>query len=223
MQGQSDYTTQTYPSTLVKFLKIEVAMQSYFEESERKGIFIDPPAINDYFFKSVIKIAPEFLCNTEKYRDDLLKILADSTISKKTYTNLHIAYLLYNLPVKNYVIVLEKVCELYENGSIDFFIFDVFIFPNSEISNEVVKNYQNPDLIHFFDTLLTKEPLLEKAKTEEFSVYRKKTDSFIFVKAVESWKKGTMWNGVPDEINTGLKIIDEIQPPILDTLVFDCP
>lgn len=210
LKGQ-DLSNTTFKKTMNLFQTVENKMQTHYNYLGKNRIFEDPLGRITYFFKIVNKNAPELLCRTTYFKDDLLNILLDRTLEKNIYTNLDIIYLLYNIEINDYVDILEQVCEMYEQDMIDYKIFDSFIFQDFNVSNSIAKNYQNEKLKNFFDKLLKNKCLINKCQSS----------NELFKNAIIGLQNGYAWNGKED--SSGLKKINEIQPPILDTLKIVCP
>jgi len=124
--------------------RIENKMQKHYKWLGKTGTFEDPMGRMFYFFQTVSKESPCLLSNTAQYKDELLNLLIDSTALKKNlWTNLDIEYLLYNMAIDDYVDVLIRLYEMYNQGLIDFQTFDSFLFQDLVVSDSVRKNYQN--------------------------------------------------------------------------------
>jgi len=190
------------------FQKVENAMQKHYDYIEKNGIFEDPWGRIATYFKTIQKIAPQLLCNTYQYKDELLSILTDSTFKKNYFTDADVEYLLCNTSIEEYVDILNDVYRMYKQNLIDVQRFDSFLFQNIHVSDSVVKNYLNEKLIDFLNMLLQDEELINlypecgSASIKEF---------------ILRTLNGDMWNGA---VNWGIgqKRLSEIQPPELNTL-----
>jgi len=181
--------------------RIQNKMQKHYDWLKKTGTFEDPLGRIFYFFQTVSKESPCLLSNTVQYKDELLNLLIDSTALKKNHcTNMDIRYLLFNIPIDDYVDVLMRVYEMYKQGLVDYQTFDSFLFQNFSVSNNVAKNYQNEKLNDFFDFLLQDEEIINQR------------DKWTNVTLKES-----IMNFRSDDDTDGLNRIEKIQPPILDS------
>jgi len=194
-------TNKVYES----FQIIENKMQAHYDYIEKNGIFEDPLGRIDYFFKTVKTVAPQLLTDTKLYKDDLLNLLTDKTFHKNHFTNEGIVFVLYNLPIDDYVDVLNFALSLYQNEKINQSIFELFIFQNEIASVSVAKNFKNEKLQVFLDKLLDDLSLIRKIELQNKH----------FRKSILDLKSGLDWEGTSDG---GLKKLTEIQPAVLDTL-----
>ena len=194
-------TNKVYES----FQIIENKMQAHYDYIEKNGIFEDPLGRIDYFFKTVKTVAPQLLTDTKLYKDDLLNLLTNKTFQKKHFTNEGIVFVLYNLPIDDYVDVLDSALSLYQNEKINQSIFELFIFQNEIASVSVAKNFKNEKLQVFLNKLLDDLSLIRKVELQNKH----------FRKSILDLKSGLDWEGTSDG---GLKKLTEIQPAVLDTL-----
>ena len=194
-------TNKVYES----FQIIENKMQAHYDYIEKNGIFEDPLGRIDYFFKTVKTVAPQLLTDTKLYKDDLLNLLTNKTFQKKHFTNEGIVFVLYNLPIDDYVDVLDSALSLYQNEKINQSIFELFIFQNEIASVSVAKNFKNEKLQVFLNKLLDDQSLIRKVELQNKN----------FRKSILDLKSGLDWEGTSDG---GLKKLTEIQPAVLDTL-----
>ena len=194
-------TNKVYES----FQIIENKMQAHYDYIEKNGIFEDPLGRIDYFFKTVKTVAPQLLTDTKLYKNDLLNLLTDKTFRKKHFTNEGIVFVLYNLPIDDYVDVLDSALSLYQNEKINQSIFELFIFQNEIASVSVAKNFKNEKLQVFLNKLLDDLSLIRKVELQNKH----------FRKSILDLKSGLDWEGTSDG---GLKKLTEIQPAVLDTL-----
>ena len=162
----------------------------------------------EYFFKTVKRIAPQFLIDTKSYKDELLAILTDTTFRKNISTDWDVIYLLYNLPVDDYADLLSSVVPLYKNGDIDQYLFELFVFPDICITSSVYKNYGNEKLQAFLNKLLDDNDLILQAELENKN----------FRKRILRLKSGATWWGSDSKDEIGMKRFSEVQIPALDTL-----
>ena len=196
-------TNKVYES----FQIIENKMQAHYDYIEKNGIFEDPLGRIDYFFKTVKTVAPQLLTDTKLYKDDLLNLLTDKTFRKKHFTNEGIVFVLYNLPIDDYVDVLNFALSLYKKGDINQEIFECFIFQDFNVSNSIAKSFKNEKLQAFLNKLLNENNLIIEAESQ----------NKYFRISILNLKSGMAWEG-GEEGGLGYKRIGEIQPPILDTL-----
>ncbi|MEA4887375.1 MAG: hypothetical protein VB063_11920 [Bacteroides graminisolvens] len=194
-------TNKVYES----FQIIENKMQAHYDYIEKKGIFEDPLGRIDFFFKTVKTVAPQLLTDTKLYKDDLLNLLTNKTFQKKHFTNEGIVFVLYNLPIDDYVDVLDSALSLYQNEKINQSIFELFIFQNEIASVSVAKNFKKEKLQVFLNKLLDDQSLIRKVELQNKH----------FRKSILNLKSGLDWEGTS---NGGLKKLTEIQPAVLDTL-----
>ena len=194
-------TNKVYES----FQIIENKMQAHYDYIEKNGIFEDPLGRIDYFFKTVKTVAPQLLTDTKLYKDDLLNLLTDKTFHKNLFTDDDIVFVLYNLPIDDYVDVLNFALSLYQNEKINQSIFELFIFQNEIASVSVAKNFKNEKLQVFLNKLLDDLSLIRKVELQNKH----------FRKSILNLKSGLDWEGTSDG---GLKKLTEIQPAVLDTL-----
>ncbi len=194
-------TNKVYES----FQIIENKMQAHYDYIEKNGIFEDPLGRIDYFFKTVKTVAPQLLTDTKLYKDDLLNLLTDKTFHKNLFTDDDIVFVLYNLPIDDYVDVLDSALSLYQNEKINQSIFELFIFQNEIASVSVAKNFKNEKLQVFLNKLLDDLSLIRKVELQNKH----------FRKSILDLKSGLDWEGTSDG---GLKKLTEIQPAVLDTL-----
>ena len=159
-ENRDPKTNKVYES----FQIIENKMQAHYDYIEKKGIFEDPLGRIDYFFKTVKTVAPQLLTDTKLYKDDLLNLLTNKTFQKKHFTNEGIVFVLYNLPIDDYVDVLDSALSLYQNEKINQSIFELFIFQNEIASVSVAKNYKKEKLQVFLNKLLDDESLIRKVQ-----------------------------------------------------------
>jgi len=192
--------------TAILFQKIENKMQSHYDHLNKNRLFEDPSGRIVYFFKTVKETAPQLFSDIKFFKDELLILLTDSSFQKNEYTDLDIVYLLYNLQINDYVDILEQISKLYKQNDVDYKIFDCFIFQDFNVSNSVAKNYRNEKLQNFLNSILQDEVLMSKSSLQ----------NKLFKQALFDLKTGNSWNGTGDSF--GLKKINEIQPPILETL-----
>ena len=132
-------TNKVYES----FQIIENKMQAHYDYIEKNGIFEDPLGRIDYFFKTVKTVAPQLLTDTKLYKDDLLNLLTDKTFHKNLFTDDNIVFVLYNLPIDDYVDVLNTVLYMYKKGDINQEIFECFIFQDFNVSNSIPKTLKD--------------------------------------------------------------------------------
>ena len=187
------------------FQIIENKMQAHYDYIEKNRIFEDPLGRIDYFFKTVKTVAPQLLTDTKLYKDDLLNLLTNKTFQKKHFTNEGIVFVLYNLPIDDYVDVLNFALSLYQNEKINQSIFELFIFQNEIASVSVAKNFKKEKLQVFLNKLLDDQSLIRKVELQNKN----------FRKSILDLKSGLDWEGTSDG---GLKKLTEIQPAVLDTL-----
>ncbi len=194
-------TNKVYES----FQIIENKMQAHYDYIEKNGIFEDPLGRIDYFFKTVKTVAPQLLTDTKLYKNDLLNLLTDKLFHKNIFTDNNIVFVLYNLPIDDYVDVLNSALSLYQNEKINQSIFELFIFQNEIASVSVAKNFKNEKLQVFLNKLLDDLSLIRKVELQNKH----------FRKSILDLKSGLDWEGTSDG---GLKKLTEIQPAVLDTL-----
>ncbi len=187
------------------FEVIENRMKIHYEYIEKNGIFEDPLGRIDYFFKMVKTVAPQLLTDTKSYKDDILNLLTDKTFQKNRLTNEGIVFVLYNLPIDDYVDILDSVLSLYKNEKITESVFELFVLQNEIASTSVYKNYKNIKLQNFLNKLLNDQSLILKVELQKKH----------FRKNILDLKNGVAWEGTSDG---GLKKLCEIQPPILDEI-----
>lgn len=187
------------------FQKTEKEMQNHYNYLDKKRIFEDPIGRADYFFKTVKRVAPSLLSDTKLYKDEILNLLIDTTYKKNYYSNWDIMYILYNLPLDDYVGMLYTVSALYKQNNIDSDLFIFFIFQDFNVSNAVAKNYQNEKLQVFLNKLLEDKEIVNKAELQDKD----------FRERILNLKNGVLWEGGEDGF--GLKKLDKSQPPILNT------
>ena len=187
------------------FQIIENKMQAHYDYIEKNGIFEDPLGRIDYFFKTVKTVAPQLLTDTKLYKNDLLNLLTDKSFHKNIFTDNNIVFVLYNLPIDDYVDVLDSALSLYQNEKINQSIFELFIFQNEIASVSVAKNFKNEKLQVFLNKLLDDLSLIRKVELQNKH----------FRKSILDLKSGLDWEGTSDG---GLKKLTEIQPAVLDTL-----
>lgn len=196
-------TNKVYES----FQIIENKMQTHYDYIEKNGIFEDPLGRIDYFFKTVKTVAPQLLTDTKLYKDDLLNLLTDKTFHKNLFTDDDIVFVLYNLPIDDYVDILNTVLYMYKKGDINQEIFECFIFQDFNVSNSIAKSFKNEKLQAFLNKLLNENNLIIEAESQ----------NKYFRRSILNLKSGMAWEG-GEEGGLGYKRIGEIQPPILDTL-----
>ena len=199
-------TNKVYES----FQIIENKMQAHYDYIEKNRIFEDLIGHTSHFFKVVKTVAPHFLTDTKLYKDDILSLLTDKSFKKYDLIDYDIPYLLYNLPIDDYVDLLQSVVVLFKNGDIDQELFERFIFPDDFVSISLYKNYQNEKLQLFLNNLLNDEELIAKVKI------LKPYQNNPFSERILYLKNGTMWEG--DSEVFGLKKIYINRDAILDDL-----
>ncbi len=192
------------------FQIIENRMQAHYDYIEKNGIFEDLIGHTSHFFKVVKTVAPHFLTDTKLYKDDILSLLTDKSFKKYDLIDYDIPYLLYNLPIDDYIDLLQSVVVLFKNGDIDQELFERFIFPDDFVSISLYKNYQNEKLQLFLNNLLNDEELIAKVKI------LKPYQNSPFSERILYLKNGTMWEG--DSEVFGLKKIYINRDAILDDL-----
>jgi hypothetical protein len=192
---------------------VQNAMHKHYNYIEKNDIFEDPWGRIATYFKTIQKIAPELLCNTYQYKDELLSILVSTTFEKNYCTDMDVEYLLCNATIEEYIDILDDVYRIYKQGLIDLQRFNSFLFQNFHVSNSVVKNYQNEKLIVFFNMVLQDEELI--------NLYPEGTTASI-KEFIISLLNGTRWDGKAGW-GFGRKWLNENQPPVLDELQIDCP
>ena len=192
------------------FQIIENRMQAHYDYIEKNGIFEDLIGHTSHFFKVVKTVAPHFLTDTKLYKDDILSLLTDKSFKKYDLIDYDIPYLLYNLPIDDYVDLLQSVVVLFKNGDIDQELFERFIFPDDFVSISLYKNYQNEKLQLFLNNLLNDEELIAKVKI------LKPYQNSPFSERILYLKNGTMWEG--DSEVFGLKKVYINRDAILDDL-----
>ena len=188
------------------FQKVQNAMQKHYDWLSKTRTFEDPLGHYAYYFKTIQRIAPELLCNTFQYKDELLSILGDSTFKKNWGTDMNIELLLYNTTIEEYVDILNDVYRMYKQGLIDLRKFDSFLFQDPDVSYLVEKNYQNEKLIGFFEMLLQDEELINLYPTKWRGEPIK--ESIMRLLSRDSWNE-------PEDWMWG-------NPPLLDTLKIKC-
>ena len=192
------------------FQIIENRMQAHYDYIEKNGIFEDLIGHTSHFFKVVKTVAPHFLTDTKLYKDDILSLLTDKSFKKYDLIDYDIPYLLYNLPIDDYIDLLQSVVVLFKNGDIDQELFERFIFPDDFVSISLYKNYQNEKLQLFLNNLLNDEELIAKVKI------LKPYQNNPFSERILYLKNGTMWEG--DSEVFGLKKVYINRDAILDDL-----
>ncbi len=192
------------------FQIIENRMQAHYDYIEKNGIFEDLIGHTSHFFKVVKTVAPHFLTDTKLYKDDILSLLTDKSFKKYDLIDYDIPYLLYNLPIDDYIDLLQSVVVLFKNGDIDQELFERFIFPDDFVSISLYKNYQNEKLQLFLNNLLNDEELIAKVKI------LKPYQNSPFSERILYLKNGTMWEG--DSEVFGLKKVYINRDAILDDL-----
>ena len=194
--------------------RIENAMQKHYDYIEKNGIFEDPWGRVATYFETIQKVAPQLLCNTYQYKDELLSILVDSVFKKNFHTDADVEYLLYNTTIEEYVDILNDVYRMYKQGLIDIQKLDSFLFQYDHASDLVVKNYQNEILIDFLNMLLQDEEIIKPYPIEWGSGLTSIKETILAILS------GDAWNGTARGF--GRKRLSEIQPPELNTLKIDC-
>ncbi len=192
------------------FQIIENKMHAHYDCIEKNGIFEDLIGHTSHFFKVVKTVAPHFLTDTKLYKDDILSLLTDKSFKKYDLIDYDIPYLLYNLPIDDYIDLLQSVVVLFKNGDIDQELFERFIFPDDFVSISLYKNYQNEKLQLFLNNLLNDEELIAKVKI------LKPYQNSPFSERILYLKNGTMWEG--DSEVFGLKKVYINRDAILDDL-----
>ncbi len=192
------------------FQIIENKMQAHYDYIEKNGIFEDLIGHTIHFFEVVKTVAPHFLTDTKLYKDDILSLLTDKSFKRYHSIDYDIPYLLYNLPIDDYIDLLQSVVVLFKNGDIDQELFERFIFPDDFVSISLYKNYQNEKLQLFLNNLLNDEELIAKVKI------LKPYQNSPFSERILYLKNGTMWEG--DSEVFGLKKIYINRDAILDDL-----
>lgn len=96
------------------FQIIENDMQAHYDYLDKNRIFEDPLSRTWYFFNTVKAIAPQLLTDTKLYKTEVFNILTDTSFQKNKFTNYDVIYILYNLPVDDYVDLLSSVTSLYK-------------------------------------------------------------------------------------------------------------
>ncbi len=192
------------------FQIIENKMQAHYDYIEKNGIFEDLIGHTIHFFKVVNTVAPELLTDTKLYKDDILSLLTDKSFKKYHLIDYDIPYLLYNLPIDDYVELLHSVVVLFKNDDIDQDLFERFIFPDDFVSTSLYENYQNEKLQLFLNNLLKDEELIAKVEIQE------PDQDLSFSERIYRLKNGTMWEG--NNENSGLKKRYVNRTTILDGL-----
>lgn len=190
------------------FQIVENDMQAHYDYLDKNKIFEDPLGRIWYFFKTVNTIAPQLLTDTKLYKTEVFNILTDTSFQKNQFTNNDIVYILYNLPVDDYVDLLSSVTSLYKKKKITRNIFESFIFQDFNVSNSIAKNFTNEKLQVFLNNILNDQEIYTNTELQNKR----------FKKNILELKKGTLWEGEEDVL--GLKEMGEIQPPILDSIKF---
>ena len=188
------------------FRVIENKMDAHRDSLDKKGIFDEPIGRASYLFKTVKEVAPQLLTNTKFYKNEMLALLVDTVVKKNEFTNGDIVYILYNLPTDDYVDLLNSVVPLYKNGSINLYIFKLFVFQDLVVSVSLYKNYANEKLQDFLDKVLEDNDLILKAELEDK----------LFRVRILNLKSGELWR--TDEEGPGMEEASKIQPPVLDSL-----
>ncbi len=192
------------------FQIIENKMQAHYDYIEKNGIFEDLIGHTIHFFKVVKTVAPHFLTDTKSYKDDILSLLTDKSFKRYHLIDYDIPYLLYNLPIDDYIDLLQSVVVLFKNGDIDQELFERFIFPDDFVSTSLYENYQNEKLQLFLNNLLKDEELIAKVEIQE------PDQDLSFSERIYRLKKGTMWEG--NNEHSGLKKRYVNRTTILDGL-----
>ena len=203
--AKEEYSDPKTNKVYESFQIIENKMQAHYDYIEKNGIFEDPLGRIDYFFKTVKTVAPQLLTDTKLYKNDLLNLLTDKSFHKNIFTDNNIVFVLYNLPIDDYVDVLDSALSLYQNEKINQSIFELFIFQNEIASVSVAKNFKKEKLQVFLNKLLDDQSLIRKVELQNKH----------FRKSILNLKSGLDWEGTS---NGGLKKLTEIQPAVLDTL-----
>lgn len=190
------------------FQIIENDMEAHYDSLDKNRIFEDPLGRICYFFKTVNTIAPQLLTDTKLYKTEVFNILTDTSFRKNKFTNNDIVYILYNLPIDDYVDLLSSVTSLYKKGKITRNIFESFIIQDFNVSNSIAKNFTNEKLQVFLNKILNDQEIYTNTELQNKR----------FKKNILELKKGTLWEGEEDVL--GLKDMGEIQPPILDSIKF---
>lgn len=183
-------------------------MEAHYKYVDKNGIFEDLLGQAEYFFKTVQKVAPQLLADTKSYENELLTILTDTTFRKNVFTDWDVVFILYNLPIDDYVDLLSSVVPLYKNKAINQEIFELFIFQDICITSSIYRNYENKKLQAFLNKLLDDNDLILQAELENKN----------FRKRILRLKSGATWWGSDSKDEIGMKRFSEVQIPALDTL-----
>ncbi len=197
--AKTEYSVPKADKVSKLFRIVEDKMEAHYKYIEKNRIFEDPIGRAIHFFKVIKTVAPQLLANTKLYKNEILNLLMDEKFKKYDFIDYDIPYLLYNLPIDDYVDLLNSVVILFKNGDINQDIFERFIFPDSFVSNDLYKNYRNKKLQFFLNNLLKDEDLTTRVKTQQ------PYQSVSFSENVLLLKNGTMWEGGRE--NSGLKKI----------------
>jgi len=150
------------------------------------------------------------LTDTKTYKNEILNLLMNATFKKYDFIDYDIPYLLYNLPIDDYVDLLDSVVLLFKNGDINQDVFERFIFPDDFVLITVYKSYKNKKLQVFLDNILKDNDLIVKVK------YQRSYECLSFSESLLLLKNGVMWER--SEKSFGLKKRYINNTPILDTL-----
>ena len=145
----------TNESGKVLFCKAENKAIAYRKDLAKKNIFVDPLVVNSYTYNIFKKTSPELLDNTNLYIDSLLSLFNNKLIPRDYYTDFDILLILYNLCIDDYIVVINKVYELYKKKAIVFNILENVIIQEMNLSNLIIKNYQNNELRKILSNILS--------------------------------------------------------------------
>lgn len=139
-------TTINNSDTLNIFLKGESVLTKEREKISRENILFTPIDEAIILFESFSKHSPELLGKTVLYKDQLLTILKDTTLKKGDEFNNDIIRLLYNVPLIDYIDVIDSVDSYYKQKLIAYSALECSIIQNNHLSLKLHLNCNNTKL-----------------------------------------------------------------------------
>ncbi len=185
----------TTSDTLNIFLKGELALTKEREKIAKENILFTPIDEAIIFFNTFNKYSPELIMHTSLYKDQLLAILKDTTLIKGGEFDNDIIRLLYNVPLLDYLDVIDSVDSFYKHKLVAFSALECAIIQNNHLSlklhincnnfklreklSRIRKDVTNTNLIEAIDDILICNDL---DNVKEMDIYqppffRGKTDS----------------------------------------------
>lgn len=161
--------TMEYQETVDLFLNARKKYKTRLDSAQRRGTLMDPPYTAALFHQSFSEVSPSLFTHTSAHKQNLLRMLADTSIKKDTYFGEDVIKVLYALCMDEYAPVIGELYKLYKQKTIVFRTFEKSIFQYWDLSLDVCKQYENQNLVAVLTEIHTDFSLSKKKNEKEMS------------------------------------------------------